>query len=198
MNSTQMKVSRNLAGIEFLMNRSDVSAMIPQSEELDKREERPAFYVCRAIMRDNLSVICVSLRVGVMTFGADGEKYTDRDIHGQGTTFEMALFDLSAQLISLLGNDDVIDMDSVPILEQYPAREEGAERNSHGDNKSVRANESDSPVNPVTVSDKNAGKGMEARSDGTGGSRASARKHSRSGRSASNGCSGRMRSQRTC
>jgi hypothetical protein len=151
-------------------------------------------------MRDNLSVICISLRVGIRNFGNGGDKYIEQDVHGRGTTFEMALVDLSAQLIKLLGDDDVIDTDDVPILEETgtPTTREGSNREvkPHGD-KSVCADEPGSSVNPVNASDEDAGKGMEARGDGTSGSRPRARQHSKSGRTATNGCSGRKRSKRT-
>lgn len=115
---TKAKVNRNLAGIQFLMSRPDVQALRPHTEELDNTEFYPAFHVCRSIMRDNVSVISVSLRVNVITFEAGGnEQYTYRDFHGRGTTFEMALFDLSAQIIRDLGDNDWIDTESLPIVE---------------------------------------------------------------------------------
>lgn len=192
MNSTQVKVDRNLAGLQFLMNRPDTNAFQPQSSELDKLVtlpgyHNPVFHVCRAIMRDNLMIICISLRVGVMSFGADGKQYIDRDIHGRGTTFEMALFDLSAQLIMLLGDNDIIDSEDIPIIE---------ERKTDGD-KGIRTDESD-PVEPaVAASDKNVGKGMETRSNGTGRSRSDEQRHSGSRRQAPDGSRGRKRSKRT-
>jgi hypothetical protein len=144
-------------------------------------------------MRDHLAVICISLRVCVTSYEADGERYTDRDIHGRGTTFEMALFDLSAQLIKLLGDNDLIDTENIPILEEtgVPTVKEGPNRedNPH-DNKSVRTNEPNPVGSAVENPDEDAGKGMAARSDGASGSRPGEQRDRGSGGKAADGSGG--------
>lgn len=198
MNLLQEKAKRNIAGLEFLLSRSDTRDMLPQSGELDKQEFLPAFYMCHAIMRDNLSVICISLRVSIKTFLADGnEQYTHRDIHGRGTTFEMALFDLSAQLITVIGMDDIVDTESLPLVEERNFHEQGkgpAEDTGAG----VRANDSGAIEHTVTSSERNVESGMAARSDNSGGSGADACGNSERGGKSAGRSRGRGRIKRSC
>ena len=194
MNPTQQKVQRNLAGLEFLLSRPDTHAMLPQSKELDKCELLPAFYVCRAIMRDNLTVICVSLRVNIVSFTGSDEKYTIKDIHGRGTTFEMALFDLSAQLIKTVEENDIIDTDIIPTVEE---RIFHAEHDTENTDKGVRTNESGPVESSVNPAEQDVGKGLAARSDNTGGNGTDARRISKSGRKTADGSRGRGRIKRS-
>ena len=149
MYSTQEKVSQNLSGLQFLLSRPDTRAMAPHSEQLDACGSTPAFHVCYSVMRDNLTVICISLRVGVRSFGTtEGVEYRTADIVGRGTTFEMALFDLSAQLIKMLGDNEVVDTDNIPMIE-----ERGPDARPEDSHESVRTDEPASPVDAGGASD---------------------------------------------
>lgn len=161
MDQTKIKVDRNLSGIQYLMSRPDVQAINPKPETPDS-----GFYVCRSIMRDNIAVISICLSANVYVFAADGkEQYTRRDYQGRGTTFEMALFDLSAQIIKNLSDNEWIDTEGLPIVENHgkkPVMERG--RNDKG----ICANEPDTSEHAVNGAHGNEQKGMETRSNGTG------------------------------
>lgn len=185
----QMKVQRNLSGLHFLLNRPDTQKMLPQSAELDKLEGSPGFFVCRSIMRDGLTVICISLRVNITTYENRNEKYIYRDIHGRGTTFEMALFDLSANLVSVIEDNDVIDTESLPIIN------EGKENDNS--NTSIRTDKPGSPVPAKCNTEQDAGSGLAARSNNTGGSGADAKRRTGSGRKAKTGRGGSRGTKRS-
>lgn len=190
--NTQEKVQQNIAGIEYLLSRADTRTMPPRTVELGDVEQYPAFYICRSIMHDNLSVIRISLRVNCMTFLPGGdEKYTHRDIHGRGTTFEMALFDLSAQLISMLGYNEIIDTESLPIIEG----DHNGERNEDTD-KGLCANASDTAQCVVPPVERAVEKRMAARSDNSGRHGSTSGGNSRTGRKSVNGTGAGNRSQR--
>lgn len=159
--------------------------MLPQSKELDKRNEpSPAFYVCRAVMRDNLTVICLSLRVAITSYLPQGETHSYRDLHGRGTTFEIALFDLSAALVKVIEENDVIDTEDIPILVEPKTDKE---MKSHGNNESVRTDEPDPAPGLVNDTHEDAGKGMETRghnSSGSGSNKSGDRGTKRKARSA--------------
>lgn len=187
---TKAKVDRNLAGIQFLMSRPDVQGLRPCTEVLDNTEHSPAFHVCRSIMRDNVSVISVSLRVNIITFGAGGnEQYTHRDFHGRGTTFEMALFDLSAHIIRNLGDNDWIDTESLPIVENY-------KKGGHSDPR-ICANEPNTVEHDFDGAHGNEQEGVETRGDNPGRSGKDAGGYSERGRKGPDGHSRHKRSQRS-
>lgn len=173
MNPTQVKVQRNLAGLEFLLSRPDTREMLPQSKELDKCETYPAFYVCRAVMRDNLTVICISLRVLVTTFDGENETYTTLDIHGRGTTFEMALFDLSAKLIKYVGDNDIIDTEHLTIIE------EGRTHERKNTDAGVCPDDSNTGKYDIGTSQQDVTERMAARSDGPSRGGANEKRHSK-------------------
>lgn len=191
MSTTKEKVQCNLAGLEFLLSRPDTRTMPAQSDMLDRAEYSPAFFVHRAIMRDNLTVICVSLRVNITAFEPGGERYFHRDITGRGTTFEMALFDLSAQAIQLLGDNEHIDTESIPIIEER--MQNGQAQNS---NTSVRPDTPDTAQSGIETTQQDERPGMAARGDNSSGSRSDGRRDSRGKRKAENRSRGRSRSKR--
>lgn len=158
--TTQIKVNRNLAGLQFLLSRPDTGDMHALTANLENGTSKPFFHTCRTIMRDGLTVIRISLRVNIVTYGNREEKYRREDVHGRGTTFEMALFDLSAKLIRMVDENDWIDTENLPIID---------EGETHG-NKSIRADDPDTVGNAVEGSDKDVGAGLAARGDNSGGS----------------------------
>lgn len=198
--TTQQKVNRNLAGLQYLMNRADTKDIRPQTDKLNECEFSPAFYACRVIMRDGLNIICISLRVPVMTLTKNSEQHTHYDIVGRGTTFEMALFELSAKLIKKIEENDFIGTDYLPVLTQGGAHvgEESKEPGAENPVESIRANESASVADGIDASQQDVGKGMAARSDDRRRNRRDAKRHSKRGGKASNGRGGGRSSERSC
>lgn len=191
MNPTQAKVQKNLAGLEFLLSRPDTREMLPQSIELDKIEQAPAFYVCRAVMRDNLTVICVSLRVIIRAFTLGGDEDTRSvDIHGRGTTFEMALFDLAAQLIKTVADNEIIDVEKIPIHEERTIEHECTDT-------SIRSDKTDTVEPAFESAQQDERKGVAARGDNSSGRGADAKRDTKRRGKASNRRSGRGASKRS-
>lgn len=198
--NTQQKVNRNLAGLQYLMNRVDTKDIRPQTDMLNACKFSPAFSSCRAIMRDGLNVICISLRVPVTTLTKSSEQHTHYDIIGRGTTFEMALFELSAKLIKKIEENDFIDTDYLPVLTQGGAhvREKSKEPDAENPVESIRANESASVADGFDASQQDVGKGLAARSDNRRRNRRDAKRYSKRGGKAANGRGGGRSSERSC
>lgn len=161
MSATHDKVNRTISGIQYLMSRNDTDKMVSElsRSHLESSPLSPDIHSCRLIMRDNLTIIAITAKVNLTEFQDNGdESYSTRYVSGKGTTFEMALFDLSAQLISLVGDNTIIDTEELPL---HNERRKGE--------KSFRTDQPAAPDNPVGTVDKDGSTIVETRSDNSRG-----------------------------